>query len=438
MGCSSTINSLHQEHELCNSLSFYKIKFSRFKKKSYHLLFIILPDIDSFLNNIKNKKFHKTFIESNLTHIAIETSLNHKNAITCVIKISRNKIASADESGFIKLWNLVNGTCILTTKITLHHSEFKPSIDSLLLISKNRIVSGGLANIRIWDITTGICLIRNEIISDGGPYLLKLNQKKFASSSNCGNLVIWDSFTGECLINLLLSTPNWHEVILLNKRQFLSMGKQYIESNNNSKEFLIKIWGINKCDFVHGFLPCFENETERFDNITKLNDYHFAFISKLSKGLWNHWEEIANYQNKVNIFDIKNNNDTLKTIICENTEEVECLIKIDNEQLAVGFNTYFQIINIITEQKMLTVKDSATTFFKFDKNIFANLNLKFKNILNNEKWKFWDVITKKLLFSLPIDKEYNRNYSRNNILKINDYQIVYNINYSTLNIKTIS
>jgi len=74
--------------------------------------------------------------------------------------LEKEQIASCDEFGAIKIWNLNNGECLRT--FNENKGEF-----FLKKLTRNSIISCGLDSnsVQIWDTDTGNCLkvLQNEI-----------------------------------------------------------------------------------------------------------------------------------------------------------------------------------------------------------------------------------------------------------------------------------
>ena len=89
------------------------IKFSRFKKKSFILLYSFLPFELTLIDKIKNKKLKSTITKIRYQRYLIDTNTNfkgHSGEIRCIIKINnQNIIASCDSNRNIIIWDLPKG-----------------------------------------------------------------------------------------------------------------------------------------------------------------------------------------------------------------------------------------------------------------------------------------------------------------------------------------
>jgi len=111
----------------------------------------------AFTSNMNIKIFN---IE---TRKCLKILQGHSSETLSIIQISREKIASSDRNGEIKIWNLNNCECLKTFK----NEEGGCSLTKL---SHNSIVSFSFSRIsrviKIWDIETGSCLKTLEGHSD--------------------------------------------------------------------------------------------------------------------------------------------------------------------------------------------------------------------------------------------------------------------------------
>ena len=163
------------------------LNFNRFKKKSLILLAMILDISLDLIDQIKLKKlkscittaFHRSFrfepkvipcenqdtiLKLNGTQLAIANnctleiwdlvtgkivnSLNgHLSTIMCIVKISKNKIATSCVIGLIKFWTLPSGTCYKT----LNHKKDN-TVSGLCFLNSNELVTVAERNIHIWNI----------------------------------------------------------------------------------------------------------------------------------------------------------------------------------------------------------------------------------------------------------------------------------------------
>jgi len=72
------------------------------------------------------------------------------------------------------------------------------------------------------------------------------------------------------------------------------------------------------------------------------------------------------------------------------------MIRINNSQLAIGSKNCIQNIDVNTEEKLVFLSDTSLKLFKVNKFIVVSL------IENEIRWNFWDIITKKIILSIPI------------------------------------
>lgn len=85
----------------------------------------------------------------------IRTYKGHEGKVTCLTVLpGGEKVASGDNKGYIKIWNIPEEQCVLSWKA--HDDEIR-CLD--ILTDGNKIVSGAMDNtIKIWDRETGDCV----------------------------------------------------------------------------------------------------------------------------------------------------------------------------------------------------------------------------------------------------------------------------------------
>jgi hypothetical protein len=84
------------------------INFSRFKRKSLILVcnMSFLTNLSFFLIKIKNKKLNELIHGKNLSSLVMERSLaGHTEAISCIVKLNENQIASGSGDNLSKFGN---------------------------------------------------------------------------------------------------------------------------------------------------------------------------------------------------------------------------------------------------------------------------------------------------------------------------------------------
>jgi len=86
----------------------------------------------------------------------IQTFLGHSGIVTCILKISKDLIATGSFDKSIRFWNLLldNNNCVLI--IDEAHCQFIRELD---IISKNLIAScSDDSTIKVWNLNTGKCI----------------------------------------------------------------------------------------------------------------------------------------------------------------------------------------------------------------------------------------------------------------------------------------
>jgi len=105
-------------------------------------------------------------------------------------------------------------------------------------------------------------------------------------------------------------------LVKLNQNQIISLILEIPEYEPEStKDYFIKIWDINTGEIIHNILPYLGNEDSSYDFLIRINDFQFANLSLIPEGLWDAEKRKSENQNKINIFDVKNNKFNKRTII---------------------------------------------------------------------------------------------------------------------------
>jgi len=260
-------------------------QFSRLKKKSLTLLYLVYPEICvKTLEDIRYNKLSKCILKLNLKFCFEENTINPEvGNITCITKLSQTQIAIASDKHFrdIFLWDLLNNCCYKTLKYK--HTGL---VTCLTKLSHNKLASGCTNGILvIWELNEGTCLtcfqcdynevlfciskINNKEIISGSSRmielrnylsfenddfylkeafsLVKINQNQVAFGSSNGLISIIDFLSKDRVfldkeIRILNDNVHTKDVICL-----IKLSKNLIASG--SSDFLIKIWDLvdGKC-----------------------------------------------------------------------------------------------------------------------------------------------------------------------------------------------
>ena len=441
MGCSSTNFKFEQEPEL-NCLNdtddieikvdkdkeLYKdikvrsipevsniiIDFNRFKKKSFRMLFLILPDYETLLPKIKLKKLHQTIIHSSTI---LDRTYNHNHSISSILRLSGNKLATV--GNYIKIWNLLSGKCLTT----LTDDKFiSLGIVCILQLSETRIVSGGFTEVRIWDFVKGTCISRKRV-GESVFSLLKLNDTRFISGNALNFMQVW-SYTGECIFTL--EHPGYQiNLLKLNENQFVSMVKYNICFGDDrlKEKSYIKIWDYNTGTNVESLFSCNQNYFKKtLGSLLRIDDNHFAHWSRIGD-YEDNYKNSYFYKSKIHIWNAELNEKTI-----ELNNMINCLLKISKEIVVFGTNKNTLVLNINTSQKLLTINEPSINLYKLNNYTIVSKN---QNVLN-----VWDIFSNKIILSSS--KNPDEYYTDLICLRLNDHQFLVKFNSCCIKILNIN
>ena len=198
-----------------------------------------------------------------------KTFYGHTSAVTCLIRLSNTKFASA---GYGLEGKIIVLDKTVSSLITLKHYGF---IHCLLKLNENEIVSGSIdKTIKLWNIKLRVCL-KTVLIDYRIKAILKLNEEQIACSFRKNNSIkIFDLLIGKPIKTFSMYKGKVKCLIKLNLKQMLS-----------AEDFTVKIW-----DFING--NCLK--TLLFDKycsicwILKLNEKQCMSNNKdLTIKIWN-------------------------------------------------------------------------------------------------------------------------------------------------------
>jgi len=122
-----------------NQQTLISINFKRFKNKSINLMFQFILDYDKIedLDQFKYKKLFKVLLKINMSkHNIIQRPFTrHTNKVNCLLKFNNYILVSGSSDQSIKVWNILDGTCLNTIKC--HSSE----ITCIIKLCNNSIAS---------------------------------------------------------------------------------------------------------------------------------------------------------------------------------------------------------------------------------------------------------------------------------------------------------
>jgi len=209
-----------------------------------------------------------------------------------------------------------------------------------------------------------------------------------------------------------------------------------VERRDRDNDFFIKVWDITTGKITDNLLTCHEeifdnkdadiNKFASCDFLIRINDHQFANVA-----IEGHYYSvrISECNLIIYIWDIKHNSN--KKIMFETWETIECLMKVDNEHLAVGFTEEIKIMNILTEQIVFTLSDSAIRLLNYNNHIVSRSLQK--------EIKIWDKNNKKV--QQFIEENYDRRrlneLPRIIMMKLKEYQFVRNNTETSFKIEYI-
>ena len=312
------------------------IDFNRFKKKTLHLLCIIV-DNKLCLRDIKLKKLFASLL--NLKHFnTYEQKLFEEKTVSFLFRLSSEILISGFTNGETKIWDLLSGEC---TQKLINDDK---TVYCIIKLNETRILcSYGYETLKVWDIISGVCcktinhpsakgLIklkdnRVAVINHSAINILDLHDgittQKFGSSLVCmitfnGKFIvsggsdsminIWELDTGNCIKSFLNSKKAYNSVYCL-----LKLNDNVLISGDEKN--IIRIWALSTCICTRKLYG--HDGTVR--SLIKIDDNVLVSRCMFMIKIWNLNSSTCN-----------------KTFTQYEYGVFHCIIKLNNKQIASG------------------------------------------------------------------------------------------------------
>ena len=135
----------------------------------------------------------------------------HKSYIECIEKIDNNKFATGSFDNTVKIWDAKEKSCLRTLK------GHKYGIDYLKSLSHSTLASGGLDELKIWNIDSGQCIQTIEeckyfcdIVFLPNGNLVSCHRDKTIRIRDSTRHTYLNTFTLDSVTNCLLLLANGH------------------------------------------------------------------------------------------------------------------------------------------------------------------------------------------------------------------------------------
>lgn len=182
------------------------------------------------------------------TYTCVATAvLTDHSCCPCLIQLADGRLACSGRGPDIQIWELIgdNFTCALL----LIDDQIKA--DLLVQLSDRRLVSAGMFDnaIRIWDLSTGSCLLRIKEKVSGICAIYQLNDGRLAVgtgsySVEVGNIRILNLSTGLCEVTLPGHHDGTHSFCQLLDGRLVSGGRDTSPKFRPLGTEIIKIWDL--------------------------------------------------------------------------------------------------------------------------------------------------------------------------------------------------
>jgi len=326
--------------------------------------------------------------------------VNHQYYIYCLEKINENHIASGNNNKTIEIWNLDSNKC---SHVLNGHTG---SVWSLLKMNDTTLISGSEDNsIKTWNLTTNTCIKTFKRHNGTVTSLVKLNEFKIASGSDDGLIKIWNlqdnqnnnlGFNDNLMKDLTDQEKEYERAI--KRGDFVVRSNHFREGEKVNKK-LHKYYNENYSEILFGFMDFKkiedEEERERKEKLLKMQDQEEIELSKLMD-----IEDAIRRAKKKEKQDKENKENTsgkegkrrmefVNNILFNyNTNEfaINCLIKLNEKDLACGVRNDIKIFNIDTGMCINTLighRRVVTCVLKLNETQMASGSYK--------KIKIWDL-----------------------------------------------
>jgi len=280
-----------------------KIKFGRFKKKSFTLLLSFLQTRveTEFLYSLGYKKLREVTRKITFNAIVDEQKLSQSNFIMHILRLNRYDFAS-NNNNIINIWNLDDD---YYNKSELEgHTDL---VNCIIKLDDKLIASGSLdKSVKIWNFKTAKCEDTIKGFSGFSLALIKLTKNKFALASDDGSILIYEFKLGVNTKTLEGSSSlRVYNIIKLSDNQLAS----------GSLDFSIKVWDFHSGECLKTLRDC----TENLASIIKLNENKIAISAK---------------DKKIKIWDFSSKNDNLTIIDIGKIGNVYGFIKLTEKNYA--------------------------------------------------------------------------------------------------------
>jgi len=298
------------------SLSNIIFNFTRFKKKSLALLYLLLLEYSSYLEMIRNKKLHKTILKINMvdlveSRIIFEPqksmALNYSH-INSLVKINKYLIAGSCKD-FILIWDLRDGVIIKT----LYLDDIGEKINCLVKMNDSQIISGNNKSIIIWDIKNGTQL-KKILVNWEIQKFIKIDEYRLAILRY--NIISVLNLQTELLYKLEGHTGNIAALVKVDKNTLITSGE----------DLTVRIWDLENPKCIQVLDECHSDDIWYLERLSKI-----LFATGSNDSLIKIWKlnKKSNNDDKFNLDD---------EIICLRTlqghdDSVLCIIKINGHQL---------------------------------------------------------------------------------------------------------
>lgn len=275
----------------------------------------------------------------------IQTLRAKEGYISCLVAIDDFTFASGSCGAVIRIWHVESGQCL---KSLIGHQN---CINALVSINSTIIVGGDHAGeIKIWDIQLGRCI--GTLTKEAEPIssVISTGNGSLASANYDGTVKFWDFVAGKCLKIWEKPGGHWPILALLDPETLLIASHHRLQSWNLKSEKCL----TSQLDI--GIWP---------RNCVIIDNKHVAIASN---PLPLQIIEIGRKEDKYLIRDrVHSCNDP------DFTETAKCVILLDKQTLAAGYDDGISLFDIPTAELIYTIpcQDSVTSLVSLDESTFA-------------------------------------------------------------------
>ena len=224
------------------------------------------------------------------------TLRGHTRNVTCLQELATGELVSGSTDGHLRVWDINNGVC---RKVIAAHIKSVRCIQKLT--NGNLATSSSDGTIKIWDLNQQICLKTLSGHTDGVDCLLELKNGNLLSGSWDKSIKIWDTKTGTCRANLRGHTKTVKCLLELDNGDLVT----------GSMDKCIKFWNLDARE-------CHKTLVGHADSVTCLAQLKSG---ELISGSWDKSIKIWNLQGQ--------NIDTVNM----HTGVVNCLLELENQTI---------------------------------------------------------------------------------------------------------